>query len=153
MKKMQLPTKINLDDSNRPNDSLRHAFRRTKDTTASQNDDDRHDPDADSSLRATAPHRSGETLISASQPQPLRNFTRQNLPCPRASARRCRLMPPLLSDRHRGPAQAGSTRKQASEDRSGLVALTPQVCYSQSPIGQAEYSRCAHLIVVLTAAC
>lgn len=51
---MQLPTKINLDDSNRPNHSLRHASRHAGGTTASQNDDDRHDPDADSSLRAKA---------------------------------------------------------------------------------------------------
>ena len=77
---MQLPTKINLDDSYREE---RHRWPGRHDAEAapaSQNDDDRHDPDADSSLRVKAPHRSGKTLIAASQPEPLRNFTRQNLP-------------------------------------------------------------------------
>lgn len=53
---MQLLTKINLDDSYREE---RHRWPGRHDAEAapaSQNDDDRHDPDADSSLRQGLTH-------------------------------------------------------------------------------------------------
>ena len=122
---MQLPTKINLDGSYRPNASLRHAFPGYGRQRTSQNDDSRHDPDAVSFHRAKTQDTPCEWHNITSPLSTIKEFHAEFYARSYGtSARRWRYMPTLEMSWYRKPCKSGSTTHPVSWTQLGLVALT-----------------------------
>ena len=101
-----------------------------RDFVISQNDDARHDPDAYSDL-ATGMMRFIPTVIASSLTRSIVRIARILYPRPKPVASPLRMDVSFSRNRNRSAAQ--ENRKRASfMHRCCLVALTRQVCYSQS---------------------
>jgi len=122
---MQLPTKINVDDSHREKRYRLPGLHGTNGATASQNDDDCHDPDAVSWPLSRGCRISSESIMARPHPHILSICTQHNEPrTPRTgSPMTVNGYPPQCPI-----SQLVESRTASVENQPGLVALAWQIC-------------------------